>query len=233
METPPTGAVSGGAPRPDGRKTRGERSETLVEYVRGRILEDIIQAKLKPGEMVQLTALSNQYEVSRTPVREALALLEREGVVSAIAYKGYLVRPIEPGDVQDIFFMRRVLEGIGIELACERLREDQLEELRGSHPPAGDQMTMEYDHFTRDFHRTIVAAAGSHRLLTTFDDLYNDVRRLQYAGIGTPRPDLIQAEHVEILEALVARDAALARERMEHHIDQVRSRALTSWVNGA
>lgn len=232
MEMSPTGVSLGGAPRPDGRKTRGERSETLVEYVRGRILEDIIQAKLKPGEMVQLTALSNQYEVSRTPVREALALLEREGVVSAIAYKGYLVRPIEPGDVQDIFFMRRVLEGVGIELACERLSDEQLANLRGSHPPPGDKMTIEYDNFARDFHRTIVAAAGSHRLLATFDELYNDVRRLQYAGIGTPRPDLIQAEHVEIFEALEKRDGALARQRMEDHIDQVRSRALNSWVNG-
>lgn len=226
-------APPGSGPRPDGRKTRGARTETLVEYVRGRILEDIIQAKLKPGEMVQLTALSNQYEVSRTPVREALALLEREGVVSAIAYKGYLVRPIEPGDVQDIFFMRRVLEGVGIELACDRLLDEQIDQLRGSHAPLGETMTIEYDNYAQDFHRTIIAAAGSHRLLTTFDELYNDVRRLQYAGIGSPRPDLIEAEHQEILDALANRDAALARQRLEHHIDQVRSRALTSWVNGA
>ncbi|QGH70709.1 GntR family transcriptional regulator [Pseudactinotalea sp. HY158] len=217
--------------KPDGRKTRGERSETLVEHVRSRILEDIIRARLRPGEMVQLTALANQYEVSRTPVREALALLEHEGVVSAIAYKGYLVRPIEPRDVHDIFFMRRLLETAGIELAAKRLSRSDLLELRGLKLPDADEMTLEYDNVSRSFHRTILVAAGSPRLLATFDELYNDVRRMQYAGIGTPRPDLIHEEHLHIVDALDNGDGALASKRMAEHLDLVRERALTSWVS--
>src|SRR5699024_2628685 len=92
--------------RLDGRKPRSTRSETLTEHVRQLILEDIIRARMRPGELVQLSGLADQYSVSRTPVREALSLLEREGVVRAIPYKGYLVQPIEPRDVHDIFFMR-------------------------------------------------------------------------------------------------------------------------------
>lgn len=218
--------------RPDGRKTRGARSESLLERVRRLILDDIIRARLRPGEMVQLTALAEQYGVSRTPVREALTLLEREGLVSAIAYKGYLVRSIEPRDVRDIFFMRRLLEGTGIELALDKLTADELTRLRGLKLPNAETMTLEYDNVAHDFHRTIVVAAGSPRLLTAFEALYNDVRRLQYAGIGTPRPDLIHREHGEILDALVAGDGPLARKRMEDHIDQVRARALESWVSG-
>lgn len=217
--------------KPDGRRTRGERNVTLVEHVRGLLLEDIIRGHLKPGEMVQLSVLADSYNVSRTPVREALALLEHEGVVTAIAYKGYLVRPIEPRDVQDIFFMRRVLETAGIELATTRLSDESLNRLRSMRLPDGDTMTLEYDEVSQDFHRTIMEAAGNRRLLSTFDDLYNDVRRLQYAGIGTPRPDLIHEEHVEILKALEARDPQLAAERMTEHIDNVKSRALTAWVS--
>jgi len=217
--------------KPDGRRTRGERNVTLVEHVRGLLLEDIIRGHLKPGEMVQLSVLADSYNVSRTPVREALALLEHEGVVTAIAYKGYLVRPIEPRDVQDIFFMRRVLETAGIELATKRLSDESLDRLRSMRLPDGDTMTLEYDEVSQDFHRTIMEAAGNRRLLSTFDDLYNDVRRLQYAGIGTPRPDLIHEEHVEILKALEARDPQLAAERMTEHIDNVKSRALTAWVS--
>ena len=217
--------------KPDGRRTRGERNVTLVEHVRGLLLEDIIRGHLKPGEMVQLSVLADSYNVSRTPVREALALLEHEGVVTAIAYKGYLVRPIEPRDVQDIFFMRRVLETAGIELATTRLSDESLDRLHSMRLPDGDTMTLEYDEVSQDFHRTIMEAAGNRRLLSTFDDLYNDVRRLQYAGIGTPRPDLIHEEHVEILKALEARDPQLAAERMTEHIDNVKSRALTAWVS--
>ena len=110
---------------------------------------------------MQLSVLADSYNVSRTPVREALALLEHEGVVTAIAYKGYLVRPIEPRDVQDIFFMRRVLETAGIELATTRLSDESLDRLRSMRLPDGDTMTLEYDEVSQDFHRTIMEAAGN------------------------------------------------------------------------
>lgn len=218
--------------RVDGRKTRAERSETLTEHVRQLILEDIIRGRMRPGDLVQLTALANNYGVSRTPVREALSLLEREGVVTAIAYKGYLVRPIEPRDVHDIFFMRKLLEGMGTELATERLESDTIGRLRQARLPETDRMTLEYDNVTRDFHHSIMAAAGSPRLLSSFEELYNDVRRLQYAGIGTPRPDLIHEEHMSVLDAIEKRDPVLARERMEKHIEHTRARALNVWLEG-
>lgn len=218
--------------RLDGRKTRAERDETLTEHVYRLILEDFIRARMKPGELVQLTALADKYAVSRTPVREALGRLEREGVVKAIPYKGYLVRPIEPRDVHDIFFMRQLLEGAGTELAAERLDREEIQRLRQAKLPVGEVMTLEYDQVSHDFHRTIVNAAGSRRLLDSFEGLYNDVRRLQYAGIGTPRPDLIHEEHMAILDALEQRDPALARQRMEDHINLTRLRALNTWLEG-
>lgn len=77
--------TDGRAARVDGRKTRSSRDESLVEQVRRLILEDIIQARIQPGTMLQLTELSNLYGVSRTPVREAMTLLERHGLVTAIS----------------------------------------------------------------------------------------------------------------------------------------------------
>lgn len=214
----------------DGRKTRGTRTETLVERVRLRILEDIIQARLKPGEMLQLAALADRYGVSRTPVREALTVLEREGLVFAIAYKGYLVRQIEPSDVHDIFFMRKLLEGAAIERATDRLDRETLDRLRGLRPPPTDVMTLAYDQYAHDFHLAIIGAANSPRLLFAFESVYNNVLRLQSAGIGSPRPDLIDQEHTEILDAMEAGDSARARALMEQHLDLVRARALGRWV---
>lgn len=214
----------------DGRKTRSSRDESLVEHTRRLILEDIIQAKKRPGTMLQLSELAEQYEVSRTPVREALALLERQGLVAALPYKGYLVKGIEPGDVHDVYLVRKVIEGAAIELATNKLSTEALDHLRDARPARVDQMTLEYDEYAQDFHRTIMTAAGSPRLLSIFEDVYNDVRRIQYAGIGNPRPDLIQAEHAAIVEALTAGDAALARKLMEDHIDAIRVRALHSWL---
>jgi DNA-binding GntR family transcriptional regulator len=178
------------------------REESLVERVRSAMLEDIIQVRIQPGPVIQLSSLAERYGVSRTPIREALSILERQGLVQPIAYKGYLVRPIEPGDLRDVFFIRRLLEGAGAELAAERITTEAIKELQALHPPPSKQMTLAYDEYSPRFHLTIAQGAGSRRLVEAFERVYNDVRRLQYAGIRTPRPDLIEREHLKILEAL-------------------------------
>ena len=204
-----------------------------MDEAQRRILEDIIQGRLRPGSVIQLAGLAEKYGVSRTPVREALALLERQGLVQAIAYKGYLIRSIEPGDVRDVFFMRRLLEGSAAELACKRIEDSTLRRLRELQPPGGDEMTLQHDEYSREFHRTITEATGSPRLIKAFESTYNDVRRLQYAGIGASRrPDLIHNEHAAILESLEARDPKKARRLMEEHIDLMRTRALEDWASG-
>ena len=100
-------------------------------------------------------------------------------------------------------------------------------------PPQVSQMTLDYDEYANRFHRTIVAASASPRLLSLFDQVYNDVRRIQYAGIGNPRPDLIHMEHEEVLDALAARDSERARMLMEKHIDAIRRRAMEAWISGS
>lgn len=217
----------------DGRSDRGLRDESLLESVRRLILEDIIQGVLAPGSMMRLQDLAEKYGVSRTPVREALNLLSREGLVTPIAYKGYVVRPIEPRDVYDTYFMRRVIEGAAAELAAEQMTGEELARLRGLHPPQVSRMTLGYDEYAHDFHHIIVIAAGIPRLTNVFQGVYNDVRRLQYSGIGNPRPDLIQHEHDLIVEALSDHDPGAARRLMEEHLDAVRTRALEQWVMGS
>lgn len=218
--------------RTDGRKTRSSRDESLVDEARRRILEDIVRGALEPGTVIQLGGLAEQYGMSRTPVREAVKLLEREGLVTAIAYKGYLVRQVEPGDVRDVFFMRRLVEGAAVELSARRIDDATLDRLGAMRPPAG-LMTLDHDHVFHDFHRTLVAATGSPRLIKTFEAVYNDVRRLQYAGIGRSRDtDLVHREHLAIVDALRTRDTAEARRHMERHIDLMGARALQDWVGG-
>lgn len=199
--------------------------------MRRRIYEDIIQGALQPGHLLQVATLANEYSVSRTPVREALSLLESENVITAIAYKGYLIQPIEPSDVHDVYFMREVLEGPAAESAAIKITAEELQDLREVRPPETRVMTLEYDQVTHDFHYSIVSAAGSKRLLQTFDNTYNDVRRLQYAGIGSPRPDLIHDEHKQIINALEKHDSEQARASMIKHIRNLRDRSLNAWTN--
>ena len=223
-------AAAGSMAKQDGRKTRGSRKKSLVEQVRRLILEDIIQGKIQPGTMLQLSEVAEAHAVSRTPIREALTLLERQGLITAMPYKGYLVKGIEPSDVRDVYLVRRIVEGAATELATSRIDPESLKRLQETRPAQAARMNLEYDQYAHDFHATIMEAAGSERLRMIFENVYNDVRRIQYAGIGNPRPDLIHAEHQAILQAIAYGDAALARVRMEEHIDAIRSRALQSWL---
>ncbi len=228
-----TGEPDPAAVRLDGRKTRGARDESLVSQVRLVILDDLIQGRIKPGTVIRVPDIAARCRVSRTPVREALTLLVHEGVVTSIPYKGYLVREISPAEVNDVFFMRRLIEPAAAEMAAQLMESDQLERLldeAGRHPPPSSAMTLEYDTVSHDFHRTIIAATRSTRLLTAFEGIYSDVRRLQSVTMGTPRPDLIHAEHLGILDALTRHDGAAARALMEEHIDAIRKRAFEAWV---
>ena len=79
---------------------------SLADLARERIMQDIIQSRLLPGEIVQLKNLAEAYGMSRTPVREALTQLQQSGLVLAIPYKGYRIRPLEKRDIEDVIFMR-------------------------------------------------------------------------------------------------------------------------------
>lgn len=214
-----------GRPRA-GRDSGPRHPGALAEEAKERVLEDIIQCRLRPGDMMQLSELAKKYGMSKTPVREALTLLQHDGLVEAIPYKGYLVKPIDPSDVEEIFFMRELLESAAAERAAERITAENLERLAALTAPHTVVMTLEYDRYAQSFHRIIAEASQSRRLAHQIMTVYSDVRRLQYAGIGRPRPAIITCEHDEIVAALRARDSQGAREAMAAHIRNIQRRAM-------
>ena len=211
--------AAGGAA--DGRSTRRARESGLSELVRQRILDAILRGELRPGQLIQTGQLAQRYEVSRTPVREALAALERDGLVTVLPYRGYLVRGITVDEARDIYVMRTVIEGAAAERAATRLTDEELDALSALHPPQqpqGQSYSIEFDEHFNEFHRRIAAAAGSPRLAKALDALFHDVRRLQSLSVNAPSPEQIQQEHVEIHAALRSRDPARARAAMDRHI---------------
>lgn len=199
---------------------------SLADLARERILQDILQHRLAPGEVVQLKSLAQAYGMSRTPIREALTNLQQSGLVLAIPYKGYRIRPLEEADIEDVIFMRGLLEPVAAERAATRITPEQLRELEGLQPPRSDSLDLQFDRYSERFHRLVGEASGSRRLGETIDSVYRDVRRLQSAGLSRSVPKKIIAEHQEIIEALRRGDPDGAREAMSHHVLLVHSLAL-------
>jgi DNA-binding GntR family transcriptional regulator len=214
-------------PKRDGRKERGEHPGTLATYVRERILQDMLQGTICAADVIQLRTLADRYGVSKTPVREALSQLQREGLADSLPYKGYFVRPMDVSEFNEVFHLRALLEGAGAELAARTMSERDLEELAALQPPSGAGPTPEHDEYAHRFHALIARASGSRRLHDMFEKLYIDVRRLTYRGAGCPDATESAREHQDIAQALQARDPEAARQAMVRHIENVKKRVLS------
>ena len=200
---------------------------SLADLARERILQDILQHRLEPGEMVQLKSLAEAYGMSRTPVREALTNLQQSGLVVSVPYKGYRIRPLEKSDIEDVIFMRGLLEPVAAERAATRITDEELDELASLLPPQTEQLDLEFDRYSERFHMMVGSASGSRRLADMVGTIYRDVRRLQSAGLSRSVAKDIVAEHEEIVEALRARDAEKARDAMSRHVLLVHAKALS------
>ena len=184
-----------------------------VPRVRDLLEEAILEGDLKPGERLRAEALAQRFGTSRTPVREALLQLEAQGLVDVEPNRGAVVRSFDRDDLFDLYQLRALLEPRAAALAAPRISEQEIEALHA--------LCEAEDHMAANeaFHRIILEAAGSPRLL--------DAMR---AATGIPRTfrsvfwhDERQREeslmcHRRLVGAFNARDADLAEAVMRMHI---------------
>jgi DNA-binding GntR family transcriptional regulator len=196
---------------------------SLVEAVYHDLLRGILDGKYPQGTILSEVAVARELEVSRTPVHDALRQLGRDGLVTREQNRRARVAGITPDDVFEVFEMRKFLEGPAAELAAARMDRRHIAPLRAAADELpGDRKardwTSRWADFDELFHRTIAEASGNRRLA-------HDINRYRLLHKGFNRiatnPECLQsamAEHLGILDALEAKNGALARERMVAHI---------------
>ena len=101
----------------------------LRDVVFNTLRQAILRGELKPGERLMEIQLANKLGVSRTPIREAIRKLELEGLVLMIPRKGAEVAEITEKNMLDVLEVRRALEELAVKLACERITEEEIQEL--------------------------------------------------------------------------------------------------------
>src|SRR3954466_11288086 len=136
-----------------------------VEQVYRRVREAMLEGEIAPGAVMSQVALADELGVSRTPLREALRMLQSEGLVDARANRRVTVRPISATDVEELVVMRVALETEAIRLSVERLRPEDIAGLEGrlaemAHfAKAKDYARWQAPHMA--FHRGLTAPAGA------------------------------------------------------------------------
>ena len=205
---------------PEGFARLGDARETLATRALQELRTAIIDGRLAPGERFSVAQLAELFGVSRTPVREALLQLERQGVVRFERNRGVRVLETSAHDVQEVFELRLLLEVPATRRACRRLRDDELEalerELAGMAEAADEAPFMAHD---VRFHEILLAAAGNRRLVAAVRSLRDHVRFQVGSTVGRSGDlEAILAEHRVIRAALRERDADAAAEAMRAHL---------------
>ena len=170
-------------------------------------------------------ALADELGVSRTPVREAVWLLEVEGLVEITSKKGAVVLGISPKDVADIYAMRQLLEGLAARWATTNLTDLQIKELQKicdlSEFYVQKRNTEELANLDDKFHQLIYAASGSKILNLTLKHLHEFIQPARLHSITIEdRLSHSVTEHLVLLEAFQNRDETAAEAAMTHHIEK-------------
>lgn len=204
-----------------------QKPQSLSEQVYVSLKSEILRCQLEPGTEISEAELAERFNVSKTPVREALAALRQEGLVRTFPRRGYQVTPITFGDMNEQFDLRIILEAGVAELACSRITDDDLVRLRALADVAyekNESPTIEkFIEANREFHMAIAKASGNSRLYDLLSRQIIELERFFY--LGAQLRDVNQEtndEHREIVEALTRRDSKTARELMIQHNDVTR-----------
>ena len=196
----------------------------LRDVVFNTLRQAILKGELEPGERLMEIQLAERLGVSRTPIREAIRKLELEGLVLMIPRKGAEVAKISARSLRNVLEVRRALEELAIELACQRMSEEDIDNLQKAQDDfkaaisEGDAMKIaETD---EHYHDVIYEGTQNAKLIQMLNNLREQMYRyrLEYIKDEDKRKILI-LEHERILKAVRERKVADAKEAMREHID--------------
>lgn len=194
----------------------------------------IITGELQPGERLMETQLGERLGVSRTPIREAIRKLELEGLVVMVPRKGAQVAQFTEKDIQDVLEVRGALEALAAKIACKRMDDRvflklQLAIAEYSYAAKNKDLEMMIEKDV-EFHEIIVNATQNDKLIQIFNNLREQVNRYRITYLkNTEDAEAVQAEHLEILEALKNKDEELASSLASKHI-QTQCDSITDYV---
>ena len=202
---------------------RGAEQDAMALAVVRYLRDAVVTGKLKPGDRIVERQLSTELRISRTPIREALKLMELDGLVSISRHRGAEVTAFTPHEALQLFDVISVLEGLAARRTAQTIDAGTLDRLEDLH----SQMAFHYNRSQIDpyfsinsaIHDAVVSACGNPELAATHARLMLRARRGRYMAIMSPeRWRQSVAEHEALMAALRARDPDAAAEAWTAHL---------------
>jgi DNA-binding GntR family transcriptional regulator len=207
-----------------GRANTALTKVTIPEQIAAALRQDIVTGRLAAGMRLRQVEIAQRFGVSTTPVREAFALLQSDGLVRIDTHRGVTVFLPTMQDLIEHYEIRRALEMLAVEKAAERFRDEDappliaiLDEMRATTDP------VRYVERNQAFHLELYQLSGRARLVSMIEDLRNASLAYNhlYAAADVPQDaERLDAEHREILAACQVGDPTRASNAVRNHISQ-------------
>ncbi len=196
----------------------------LRDVVFNTLRQAILRGELKPGERLMEIQLANKLGVSRTPIREAIRKLELEGLVLMIPRKGAEVAEIREKGLRDVLEVRKALEELSVQLACDRITPEQISELEKAAAEFG--RASKYEDVTEiaqadvKFHDVIYQASDNQRLMQLLNNLGEQMYRyrVEYLKNAAVFGQLVE-EHEKLIRHIKNHEKEMAVKIICEHID--------------
>ncbi|MCL2436510.1 MAG: GntR family transcriptional regulator [Clostridiales bacterium] len=197
------------------------------EMVYEEIKKKILTGRILPGTRLMEIELADTLGVSRTPIREAIRKLEKEGLVTIEPRKGAYASQVSTEDMVAILEVRQNMEGLAAYFAASRISSGELENLKDAferyNQAVKENNTKDMIKYDTAFHRTIVEASHNKILVQIIDQLQELVLRFRYIYYDDlKRAEKIPKEHGNIVDAIIKGNGEAARTAADAHIDQMR-----------
>ncbi len=209
---------------PDSFELNMDEYLPLRDVVFKTLRRAILTGELKPGERLMEIHLAQKLGVSRTPIREAIHKLEQESLVTMMPRRGAVVAEISEKGLRDVLEVRRALDTFCAELACERIGEEEKENLKVACKAFEDAVaTGDLTEIARadvEFHDIIIGATGNERMVMMINNLAEQMYRYRFEYIkDTSRHERLIKEHRALMDAIIDENIIGARDAAREHID--------------
>ncbi len=204
-----------------------EQPISIREKIYHHLKDEILKGKISPSATLVETQIAKRIGISRTPTREALHFLEKEGLLELIPRVGYRVRQIDWDEVIEICEIRKSLEILAARWAIKRISSEEIQAFRGNLNNSEMMIKSEdmssFIDLDAEFHELLARASGSQRLLKLILAHRNDMLRYRIKSLHrTDTASIAVSGHRRIFECLVEKDETGVKSAIKDHIEQAK-----------
>jgi len=192
----------------------------------------IVKGEIKPGEKLNEVLIASKLGISRSPVREAMRVLESENFIETIPHRGPHVKPLTVREIEEIYVVLKVLQVTAVQLAVMNMNDERKKELvsiiKELEEKSGTKDIEDLKSVSRRFHTLIINASENDLLIRINESLLIQQERVRLWGVSTEPSDIaaIYKEHLLISKALLKKDSRKAEQLMAEHVEKARLRFL-------